>query len=63
MGDEDPKDLIAHFIAASRLAIDPDVPGFSKGFMNGSHIDGLVRECYLDAHRRYIESRPAYDSL
>src|SRR5207249_3742039 len=32
VGDEDPRDLLAHFIAAARLAIDPDVTGFSAEF-------------------------------
>lgn len=59
VGDEDPKDLIAHFIHAARLAIDPEVPGFSDQFLSGPQVDALVRDCYLDAHRRYIESKPA----
>jgi cystathionine beta-lyase/cystathionine gamma-synthase len=60
IGDEDPKDLIAHFIAASKLAIDPDIAGFSARFMSPPQIDALVRECYIDTHRRYIESRPPF---
>jgi cystathionine beta-lyase/cystathionine gamma-synthase len=60
VGDEDPKDLIAHFIAAAKLTIDPAVPGFSGKFMSPALIDQLVRECYLDTHRRYIESRPVF---
>jgi O-acetylhomoserine/O-acetylserine sulfhydrylase-like pyridoxal-dependent enzyme len=60
VGDEDPADLIAHFIAAAKLAIDPDVPGFSNQFLQGAQIDALIRECYVQTHRRYIESRPAF---
>jgi O-acetylhomoserine (thiol)-lyase len=63
VGDEDPKDLIAHFIAAAKLAIDPDVPGFSHEFMSGKEIDALVRDCYIDTHRRYAETRPAFATL
>lgn len=59
VGDEDPKDLIAHFISAARLAIDPCVPGFSGKFPSSKEIDALVRDTYLDVHRRYIESKPA----
>jgi O-acetylhomoserine/O-acetylserine sulfhydrylase-like pyridoxal-dependent enzyme len=63
VGDEDPKDLIAHFIAAARLAIDPVVPGFSQQFPTGPQIDELVRDCYVDVHRRYIESKPSMASI
>jgi O-acetylhomoserine (thiol)-lyase len=60
VGDEDPKDLIAHFISAARLAIDPQVPGFTKQFLSPAAVDALVRDTYLDAHRRYIESKPPF---
>jgi O-acetylhomoserine (thiol)-lyase len=56
VGDEDPRDLIAHFVAAARLAIDPVVPGFSNGFPAAEAAEALIRRCYLDAHRRYIEN-------
>ncbi len=58
IGDEDPKDLMAHFIQTARLAIDPQVPGFSSRFMGPAEMDTLVRDRVLDAHRRYIESKP-----
>jgi cystathionine beta-lyase/cystathionine gamma-synthase len=61
VGSEDPKDLLAHFIAAAKLAIDPAVPGFSAKFMSPGQIDALVRDTYLDVHRRYIESRPRFE--
>jgi O-acetylhomoserine (thiol)-lyase len=56
VGDENPRDLIAHFVAAARLAIDPDMPGFSSGFANEADTEAMIRTCYLDAHRRYIEA-------
>lgn len=62
VGDEDPKDLIAHLVQAARLSIDPKRPGFSEEFLMGPAIDTLVKECYLDTHRRYIESKPAFAS-
>lgn len=62
IGDEDPKDLIAHFIAAARLAIDPFLPGFSHEFASASAIDSLVRETYLQAHQRHIEAKRPFDS-
>ena len=58
VGDEDVKDLIAHFVAAARLYIDPDVPGFSAKFMPAAAADGMVREVYLDVHRRFVDSKP-----
>jgi O-acetylhomoserine (thiol)-lyase len=57
VGDEDPRDLIAHFVHAARLAIDPTVPGFSEGFMSMKKADELIRECYVSAHTRYIDAR------
>jgi transposase InsO family protein len=60
VGDEDPRDLIAHFIAATKLAIDPAVPNFSAGFAAPEVIDRMLRETYLDVHKRYIESKPAF---
>lgn len=59
IGDEDPLDLIHHFMAAAKLAIDPAVPGFSEGFMSHAAIATLLKECYLKTHERYIASRCA----
>jgi hypothetical protein len=58
VGDEDVRDLIAHFVAAARLCIDPDVPGFSSRFMPAAAADRMVREVYLDVHRRFVDSKP-----
>jgi O-acetylhomoserine/O-acetylserine sulfhydrylase-like pyridoxal-dependent enzyme len=57
VGDEDPKDLLAHLLAASRLCIDPDVPGFSGRFMPAVEADRLIRESYLEVHRRCVEAK------
>ncbi|TWU20676.1 Methionine gamma-lyase [Novipirellula galeiformis] len=57
IGNEDPKDLIAHFIQAAKLAIEPHVPGFTALFLSPAEIDQLVHDCYLGTHRRYIESK------
>ncbi len=57
IGNEDPKDLIAQFIQSARLAIEPHVPGFTAQFPTAVEIDKLVHECYVDGHRRYIESK------
>ena len=63
VGDEDPHDLIAHFIAAARLMLDPIVPSFSSKFMPPADIDTLVGTCYVDAHRDYVQSKPAMNSM
>lgn len=60
VGDEDPKDLMAHFIHAAELALDPQVPGFSAGFMSAAEVDELVRTTYLDFHARHIDSKRSF---
>jgi len=57
VGDEDPRDLIAHLVYTAQFTIDPQNPGFSQGFPLSGWVDTLVKECYLDTHRRYIESK------
>ena len=54
IGDEDPRDLVEHLVAAARLAIDGDVPGFSARFPTTDAAEQLIQQCYVDAHRRYI---------
>lgn len=61
VGDEDPRDLLAHFIHAARLTIDPVLPGFSDKFLHNSQVDALIRELYLGAHKSYIESKSAFE--
>lgn len=56
LGIENPKDLIRHFVAASKTVLDPVKPGFSEQFMNEEEIDALIRTTYLERHQRYIES-------
>lgn len=57
VGDEDPRDLIRHFVDAARLAIEPLHPGFCAAFLPPAETDALIREHYLDVHRRYIEAK------
>ena len=63
VGDENPKELIAHFINAARLALDPAVPGFSDEFMSASDTDALAERIYLEAHRRYLASLPSLQEV
>jgi len=58
LGDEDPRQLIAHFIRACELVINPLRPGFANSFMPPDAIDGLYRCTYLDVHTRWLESQP-----
>jgi O-acetylhomoserine/O-acetylserine sulfhydrylase-like pyridoxal-dependent enzyme len=57
VGDENPKELMAHFIHAARLTLDPVMPGFTGMFMGNDAVDRLVHDTYLEVHRRYIETR------
>lgn len=57
VGDEDPLELMQHFVEAAKLAIDPAVPGFSAQFPSLEARQELVRRVYLDAHTRYIDER------
>jgi O-acetylhomoserine/O-acetylserine sulfhydrylase-like pyridoxal-dependent enzyme len=58
VGDEDPRTLIAHFIRAAELALDPVERGFSKQFMLSDQIDALYRTVYTDVHARYVNLQP-----
>jgi O-acetylhomoserine (thiol)-lyase len=59
VGDEDPLDLILHLVGAARLAIDPAVPDFSRGFGSLAAARELVRATYMESHRKYIEAKTA----
>jgi len=61
VGDEDARDLLAHLTAAARSCIDPDVPGFSSRWLKSSDADRMIRDVYLDVHRRYIQSKLPLD--
>ena len=56
IGIEDPKDLIEHFVAAAKLSIDPEVPGFSDKFMNKAQRNKLIKDIYLDINAKYIDA-------
>lgn len=54
VGDEDPLDLLHHFMQAAKLTLDPVHPGFSNQFMSMDAMQALFRETYMAAHARYI---------
>jgi O-acetylhomoserine (thiol)-lyase len=63
VGDEDPRQLIAHFISTAELVLDRVVPGFSRQFMAPAEIDELYRQTYLEAHTRWLESQPKTEQM
>jgi hypothetical protein len=63
LGDEDPRQLIAHFIRVAELILDPVHPGFSAGFMPPTAIDDLYQRTYLEIHRRWLEAQPTIDEM
>jgi len=63
VGDEDPRQLIAHFISASKLVIDPIRPGFSNSFASPEASDEIYHQTYLDAHTRWLKSQPTTREL
>jgi O-acetylhomoserine (thiol)-lyase len=58
VGDEDPRQLLAHFVRTSELVIDALHPGFSRRFMTWDELDQLYRSTYLDVHTRWLDSQP-----
>ncbi|MFQ5877354.1 MAG: PLP-dependent transferase [Acidobacteriota bacterium] len=63
VGDEDPRTLLAHFLRAAELALDPASPGFSRKFPPPEAVDSLYREVYVDVHARYVRAQPTMRSL
>ena len=60
IGDEEPRELIAGFLATARLALDPEKAGFSAQFPQGEAVDRLCDEVYLDVHRRHAAAAPRF---
>ncbi|MDG1754979.1 MAG: PLP-dependent transferase [Rhodothermales bacterium] len=63
VGDENPKQLIGHFLNAARLVIDPNQPGFTNAFPTSEEVDVMVRDTYLDAHSKYIQATDSLSSF
>jgi O-acetylhomoserine (thiol)-lyase len=63
VGDEDPRQLFAHFIRVVELILNPVLPGFSDGFMKPSETDELYRRTYLDVHTRWLKAQPTSEEL
>jgi O-acetylhomoserine/O-acetylserine sulfhydrylase-like pyridoxal-dependent enzyme len=58
VGDEDFRDLLSHWVAATKACVDPEVPAFSSRYMPLDQADRMARGIYLDVHRAYVESKP-----
>jgi O-acetylhomoserine/O-acetylserine sulfhydrylase-like pyridoxal-dependent enzyme len=63
VGEEDPRALLAHFMRAGELALEPEAPGFLAHFPAPEEIDELYASTYVDVHRRYAASRPGMRAL
>jgi O-acetylhomoserine/O-acetylserine sulfhydrylase-like pyridoxal-dependent enzyme len=57
LGDEDPRQLIAHFIRAAELIINPLHANFTESFLQPESIDELYRRTYLEIHTRWLDSQ------
>jgi O-acetylhomoserine/O-acetylserine sulfhydrylase-like pyridoxal-dependent enzyme len=63
LGDEDPRQLIAHFLRAAELIITPVRPGFTDAFMGSTSVDELYERTYLDVHTRWLKSQPTVKEM
>jgi O-acetylhomoserine/O-acetylserine sulfhydrylase-like pyridoxal-dependent enzyme len=63
VGDEDPRQLLAHLVDVVRLVIDPLRPGFSHSFPSPKQLDEMFRQTYLDVHHRWLDSLPTAERL
>lgn len=59
VGDEDPIDLIRHFVHAARGTIDNAHPGYSNKFMNEAQTREMIQERYCAAHKNHVVSQLA----
>ena len=57
VGDEDPRLLLAHFMRAAGIAIEPEHAGFVAAFPTAEQIDKLYENAYLAVHHRHVRSR------
>ena len=57
VGDEDPIDLIRHFVSAAKGTIDLVHPNYSDQFMGESEIRSLIRDRYVGAHAAHVDAQ------
>jgi O-acetylhomoserine (thiol)-lyase len=63
LGDEDPRQLAAHFIRTAELIFDPVRPGFSESLTKPEMLDELFERTYLEAHSGWLKSQPGTREL
>ncbi|WP_100656100.1 trans-sulfuration enzyme family protein [Alteromonas flava] len=63
MGTDNVKALIAHFIHAAKLHIDPAVPGFSAQFMGADEIEALFNKTAMEVSQQHFAAMPSMQSL
>jgi O-acetylhomoserine (thiol)-lyase len=56
VGDENPKELISHFIACAERSIKNELPDFVAEFPSQEEVDEMVTSEYLKYHKNYITS-------
>ena len=56
IGDENPKELINHFIASAKRSIKDELPDFVAAFPSKEKIDEMVSNEYMKYHKNYIDT-------
>ena len=59
VGDEDPIDLIRHFVSTARATIDKVHPDYSAQFMGEVEIREMIRDRYVTAHAAHVDAQLA----
>ncbi|MCH8880329.1 MAG: aminotransferase class I/II-fold pyridoxal phosphate-dependent enzyme [Planctomycetes bacterium] len=62
VGAENPKQLMAYFVNAARLTIEPSYPGFTDKFMPAAEVDRMIEDLDLEGHRSYIKNYKPFAS-
>lgn len=63
MGTDSVKALIAHFIHAARLHIDPAHPGFTDKFMSAEEIDKMFNQITAEVTQQHYGAQPSMAEL
>ena len=63
VGDEDPRQLIAHFVRTCELVIEPVRLGFTSRFPSPEAVDQMYRDTYMSIHQRWLDGLPSIDDL
>ena len=54
VGNENPKELIKHFLQSIKLMVDSEKPGFSDAFMSLEDVDKLYATTYMEVQQQLI---------